>query len=269
MTPRSRPRRIWKSPTSARPARADFLVVQQDLLARLMGEGPDATQNLFAGEDGDQFRHGYSLPARLPIELLAHRPDLASAMYRAEAAAKRIHMAKAEFLPSVDLTAVGGLEAVVATKSLAPYQVFCSGAVTSTTRSRRAYIFPCLRAGVCAGNWRQHGRSTTRRWNFITTLCCMPYGGRRQPGPTGRRPAPYSKCTAVAQFRAWRIESYARAPAQRFQRSPRGADNPSTAVLDQQFALKGLEVDHLFATVDLIQAWAVGMRTASICLVRN
>ncbi len=32
-------------------------------------------------------------------------------MHRAEAAAERIHAAKAEFMPSVDLTILGGLEA--------------------------------------------------------------------------------------------------------------------------------------------------------------
>ena len=52
-----------------------------------------------------------ALPRHLPVELLAHRPDVAVAMHRAEAAAERIHAAKAEFMPSVDLTIVGGLEA--------------------------------------------------------------------------------------------------------------------------------------------------------------
>ncbi|MGB6174762.1 MAG: TolC family protein, partial [Methylocella sp.] len=54
-----------------------LLVLQQDLLARLMGEGPDATQNLFAGKTMIVPAR-MPLPAHLPIELLAHRPDLAS-----------------------------------------------------------------------------------------------------------------------------------------------------------------------------------------------
>jgi NodT family efflux transporter outer membrane factor (OMF) lipoprotein len=93
----------------------DFMVLQEHLLASLMAEGPDATQNMFAAKTVI-IPARISLPAHLPIELLAHRPDLTSAMHLAEAAAARIHMAKAEFLPSIDLTAVGGLEASVFTK---------------------------------------------------------------------------------------------------------------------------------------------------------
>jgi len=87
-----------------------LLAFQQDLLARLMGEGPDAARDLFAGK---QVVASVRLapPAKLPVELLAHRPDLAAAMHRAEAAADRVHAAKAEFLPSIDITGFAGLEA--------------------------------------------------------------------------------------------------------------------------------------------------------------
>jgi NodT family efflux transporter outer membrane factor (OMF) lipoprotein len=95
-----------------------LLIIQQNLLAHLMGQGPDATQNLFAGKTVS-IPASVELPPHLPIELLAHRPDLASAMHRAEAAADRIHVAKAQFLPSVDLTAAtAGLEAIVPTNKI-------------------------------------------------------------------------------------------------------------------------------------------------------
>jgi NodT family efflux transporter outer membrane factor (OMF) lipoprotein len=95
-----------------------LLIIQQNMLARLTGQGPDATQNLFAGKTVS-IPATVELPPHLPIELLAHRPDLASAMHRAEAAAQRIHVAKAQFLPSVDLTAAtAGLEASVFTKNI-------------------------------------------------------------------------------------------------------------------------------------------------------
>jgi NodT family efflux transporter outer membrane factor (OMF) lipoprotein len=96
----------------------ELLIIQQNLLAQLMGQGPDATQNLFAGKTLS-IPASVELPPHLPIELLAHRPDLASAMHRAEAAADRIHVAKAQFLPSVDLTAAtAGLEAIVPTSKI-------------------------------------------------------------------------------------------------------------------------------------------------------
>ena len=94
-----------------------LVAIQQDSLARLMGQGPDATDNLFAGKTV-RVPASVELPPHLPIELLAHRPDLASAMHRTVAAAERIHVAKAQFLPSVDLSAAtAGLEAAALTKN--------------------------------------------------------------------------------------------------------------------------------------------------------
>ena len=88
-------------------AQLDF---QQNLLARLMGQGPDAGRGI-VGAKMMSPPAAPALPQHLPVELLAHRPNVAAAMHRAEAAAERIHAAKAEFMPSIDLTIVGGLEA--------------------------------------------------------------------------------------------------------------------------------------------------------------
>jgi outer membrane protein TolC len=88
-------------------AQLDF---QRNLLARLMGEGPDAGRDI-VGAKAMSAPAAPVLPKRLPVELLVRRPDLAAAMHRAEAAAERIHAAKAEFMPSVDLIILGGLEA--------------------------------------------------------------------------------------------------------------------------------------------------------------
>lgn len=88
-------------------AQLDF---QQNLLARLMGQGPDAGRGVVGAKTMSP-PAAPAVPRQLPVELLAHRPDVAAAMHRAEAAAERIHAAKAEFMPSVDLTIVGGLEA--------------------------------------------------------------------------------------------------------------------------------------------------------------
>jgi outer membrane protein TolC len=92
----------------------DQLDIQRNLLARLSGDGPDSTQNLFAGTVISPEK--IQFPAKLPLELLSHRPDLASALHRAEAAAQRVKVAKASFLPTIDLTAFVGLNALRLTK---------------------------------------------------------------------------------------------------------------------------------------------------------
>jgi len=87
-----------------------LLALQQDLLARLSGQGPDAGRGVAVkGRVG--LPPAPPLPKTLPIELLVHRPDLAAAMHRAEAAAERIHAAKAEFMPSIDLTILPSFQA--------------------------------------------------------------------------------------------------------------------------------------------------------------
>jgi len=102
-----------------------FLVLQQDMLAQLMGEGP--TQRRICSRENGQHSSEDFAPPHLPIELLAHRPDLAAAMHRAEAAAQQIHVAKAQFLPSVDLeTAAGGWKLPSSQKTSPPCQAICS-----------------------------------------------------------------------------------------------------------------------------------------------
>ncbi len=95
---------------------AAVLGLQQDLIARLSGEGPDAGRDLFSHARARLAQP--PAPKKLPVELLANRPDLSAAMRRAEAAAERIHVAKAEFLPSFDLSLTAGLEASVTTSSI-------------------------------------------------------------------------------------------------------------------------------------------------------
>jgi outer membrane protein TolC len=48
--------------------------------------------------------------------LLVHRPDLAASLYRADSAARLVKAAKAEFYPTIDLTAFVGFNALTLTK---------------------------------------------------------------------------------------------------------------------------------------------------------
>lgn len=52
------------------------------------------------------------VPAALPLDLLGHRPDVAAARWRAEAARHQIDAAKAEFYPNVNLVAFAGLQSL-------------------------------------------------------------------------------------------------------------------------------------------------------------
>ncbi len=235
----------------------DFLVVQQDLLARLMGEGPDATQNLFGGKTVI-IPARIPLPGHLPIELLAHRPDLASAMHRAEAAAERIHMAKAEFLPSVDLTAVGGLEAVAHTKNVDTLLglLFRGSALNYA-------ITPGVNLPLFEGG-RLRGQLAATRAEYDEAVELYNETLLDAVRQVADSLDNWKETRTILEAQS-RLLNSARGDLNLTHVRLRSGLNDRRevltsrdAVLDQQYALKGLEVDHLFAMVDLTQALGGG-----------
>ena len=88
--------------------------LQRDLIARMIGEGPDSTLKLFDQTNYKPLSR-LRIPKKIPLQLIAQRPDLAAALYRADVWAKKIHVAKTMFLPSVDISIAAGLEDVVTT----------------------------------------------------------------------------------------------------------------------------------------------------------
>lgn len=73
-------------------------------LAVLLGKNPFTTEidtRHFA-----YYQHIITLPASLTVNLIAHRPDIAAAKLRVEAAAHQINVAKAGFFPDINLSAL-------------------------------------------------------------------------------------------------------------------------------------------------------------------
>lgn len=90
------------------------IAVMRDQLAALAGQGPDWGRGIGAAADASSrfLPDHFPLPAHLPLELLAHRPDLAAARARVEAAAEEIHVARTAFYPNIDLTGFAGFQSV-------------------------------------------------------------------------------------------------------------------------------------------------------------
>ena len=85
------------------------LELDRHQLAALLGLGPDAALGIEPALNA--YREAPVLPANLPADLLARRPDIAAQRYRVEAAAAQIGAAKADFLPNVNLAAFVGFGA--------------------------------------------------------------------------------------------------------------------------------------------------------------
>ncbi|PWK35643.1 efflux transporter outer membrane subunit [Cupriavidus plantarum] len=100
----------------------DAIDVTRHQIAALMGKGPDrglaiARPTLLvapqgAPHDGPQAGPFDRLPDDARIGLLSRRPDLVAARWRVEAASKDIETAKAEFLPDISVSAMGGLTTI-------------------------------------------------------------------------------------------------------------------------------------------------------------
>jgi NodT family efflux transporter outer membrane factor (OMF) lipoprotein len=95
------------------------IALTRNQLAALLGQGPD--RGLSIARPGPAALKAFGLPERLAADLVGRRPDLTAAKWRAEAASKRIGVAKAAFYPNVNLAAVIGYE------SLGLSKLFASG----------------------------------------------------------------------------------------------------------------------------------------------
>ena len=129
-------------------ARADLAAIDEDIalardrIAALMGDGPD--RGLAIQRPAEPTLKVFGLPPKLSSYLIGRRPYLSAARWRAEAAASRIGVAKAQFYPDVNLSAVVGFE------SLGISNLFLSG--SSEGQAGPAVTLPIFEGGRLRAN---------------------------------------------------------------------------------------------------------------------
>jgi len=100
--------------------------LQRSLLAALASKGPERGEQLAAPHLNDKL--DARLPSVLPSDLLAGRPDLLASRWRVEAASADVDVARAQFYPSVNLSAFAGFNSIGLENLLKPgSQVFGIG----------------------------------------------------------------------------------------------------------------------------------------------
>jgi NodT family efflux transporter outer membrane factor (OMF) lipoprotein len=121
----------------------EAIALTRNRLAALAGQGPDRglsiTRPVLAVT-------GAGLPDRLALDLIGRRPDIVAARLRAEAAASRIRLARADFYPNVNLAAVIGLQ------SFGLDRLFESG--SSFGNAGPAISLPLFQGGRIEGAYR-------------------------------------------------------------------------------------------------------------------
>ncbi|WP_066700456.1 efflux transporter outer membrane subunit [Sphingobium amiense] len=84
--------------------------LRQHQIAALIGAGPDRGLSITQPRVGALAPLG--LPADVTTDLVSRRPDIAAALARTEAAAKRIKVARADFFPAIRLSALVGVQSL-------------------------------------------------------------------------------------------------------------------------------------------------------------
>lgn len=107
---------VSQSQSELSATKADIAAVDAEIararnqLAALLGAGPD--RGLAITVPAAPALASAGLPGNLAADLIGRRPDLVAARARAEAAADRVHVARAAFYPNVNLRAVIGFQAL-------------------------------------------------------------------------------------------------------------------------------------------------------------
>jgi len=241
----------------------DQLDVQRHLLARLAGKGPDEAAHLFV-KPRVVIPKQIPAPDHLSLGLLVHRPDIAATLYRANAAAHMIKVAKTQFYPSIDLTGFVGFNALTLAKG---------------TDKLANFLF--------SGQSFAYGLAPGLRMPW--------FEGGRLRGELGAQRAEYDQAvelyneTLLEAMRevadslsAWQatremLESHGRLMASLNEdwhlakvRLTSGLDDDREVlrhrypVLEQEYALRALESDQLVAAVDLIEALGGGYHNPDI-----
>jgi NodT family efflux transporter outer membrane factor (OMF) lipoprotein len=86
----------------------ESIQLQKNAIVALLGKGPDRAQSV--QRPSVQLTDEFGLPEKTGIGILGHRPDVTAARWRAESAAKRIHVAKAQYYPDVSISGFIGYQ---------------------------------------------------------------------------------------------------------------------------------------------------------------
>lgn len=231
--------------------------VQRHLLARLAGKGPDEAAHLFA-KPGAIVPRQIAAPDHLSMGLLVHRPDLASALYRAHAASLLVKVAKTQFYPTIDLTGFVGFNALTLAKGTDKLANFLFSGQSFSYGLAPGLRMPWFEGGRLRGELgaqRAEYDAAVELYNE-TLLDAMREVADSLSAwqATGEMMASHKRLLA-SLGEDWRLAKI---------RLANGLDDDREVlihrqpVLEQEYALRALESDQLVAAIDLIESLGGG-----------
>ncbi len=240
----------------------DQLDVQRHLLARLSGKGPDQATQLFLKPAviPDQI----PAPDHLSIGLLVHRPDLAAALYRAEAAARMVKVAKTQFYPTIDLTAFVGFNALTLGKHADKLANLLFSGQSFSYGFAPGLRMPWFEGGRLRGELAAHRAeydAAVELYNDTLLDAMREVADSLSAWQSTREMIESHRRLLASLGEDWRLAKV---------RLVTGLDDDREVlrhrqpVLEQEYALRALEVDQLVAAVDLIEALGGGYHNPDI-----
>lgn len=131
-------------------ARADLaaadeaIALRRNQIAALVGAGPD--RGLDIARPTLPVSAVRALPAGITTDLIGRRPDIVAARSRAEAAASRIKVARADFFPALSLSALIGVQSIGIGQLIEKDSIYGSAGP--------AVSLPIFRGGALSGQYR-------------------------------------------------------------------------------------------------------------------
>jgi NodT family efflux transporter outer membrane factor (OMF) lipoprotein len=235
----------------------DQLDVQRHVLARLVGQGPDYALHLFT-KPAVEIPEQMAAPDHLSIGLLIHRPDLAAALYRADAAARLVKVAKTQFYPTIDLTAFVGFNALTLMRHADKLSNLLFSGQSNSYGFAPGLRMPWFEGGRLRGELaaqRAEYDSAVELYNDTLLDAMREVADSLSAWQSTREMIESHKRLVTSLGEDWQLANVRRVTGLDDDREVLRHRQP---VLEQEYALKALESDQLVAAVDLIEALGGG-----------
>lgn len=241
----------------------DQLDVQRHILARLAGQGPDQALHLFA-KPAVVIPEQIAAPDHLSLGLLIHRPDLAAALYRADAAARLVKVAKTQFYPTIDLTAFVGFNALTLMRHADKLSNLLFSGQSNAFGVAPGLRMPWFEGGRLRGELaaqRAEYDAAVELYNETLLDAMREVADSLSAWQSAREMIESHKRLMASLGEDWKLAKV---------RLVTGLDDDREVlrhrqpVLEQEYALQALESDQLVAAVDLIEALGGGYQNQDL-----
>ncbi|MGZ8201154.1 MAG: efflux transporter outer membrane subunit, partial [Methylosarcina sp.] len=230
-------------------------------LAALAGQGPDWGETLRVSST--EITGHLPKPEAIALGLLAHRPDVAAALWRVEAAARLIKVAKTNFYPDVDLVGFAGL------RSLNLKDLFLSQGASVAYGMGPTLTLPIFEGGRLEAELKhQEGGYDAAVESYNNTLLTAVQ--QVADSVAEWRQASEHEASEELALKAARAES--ELAAKRYQAglsSRNGTIEAEAALIEQKLIASGLRSAHLLAAIGLIEALGGGYQNNDPLIVRQ